>query len=155
MQSTPETFKTFIAEQLNEPQQNAVTPAKGALLVIAGAGSGKTRVITARITNLILSEGVDPRSIAALTFTNKAAEEMKSRITHFLGTSRNLPFAGTFHAYCLQLLRNNPHLLPFPHFSILDADDQATILKNLVIRIKLKFSKFHFGLLTSTNEPLI
>ncbi len=132
MQVAPDSFKNFIDSQLNEPQKNAVTPATGALLVIAGAGSGKTRVITARITNLILEEGTDPRSIVALTFTNKAAEEMKARIINFLGTKNNLPFVGTFHAYCLQILRNNPHLLPFPHFSILDSDDQATILKNLV-----------------------
>lgn len=138
MQAAPDSFKNFITEQLNEPQRNAVTPATGALLVIAGAGSGKTRVITARITNLILEEGVDPKNIVALTFTNKAAEEMKERLIKFLGTKKNLPFVGTFHAYCLQLLRNNPHLLPFPNFSILDGDDQATILKNLVKKHSLE-----------------
>lgn len=132
MHVAPDSFKKFIAEQLNEPQKQAVSLKNGSLLVIAGAGSGKTRVITARITNLILEENVDPRTIVALTFTNKAAEEMKARIVGFLGTKKNLPFVGTFHAYCLQLLRNNPHLLPFPNFSILDSDDQTTMLKNLV-----------------------
>lgn len=132
MQTARDSFEIFIAQELNNPQKQAVTLKNGALLVIAGAGSGKTRVITARITNLIVNEGVDPRTIVALTFTNKAAEEMKSRIVNFLGGKYSLPFVGTFHAYCLQLLRNNPQLLPFPHFSILDADDQATILKNLV-----------------------
>lgn len=132
MQVAPDSFKDFVDTQLNEAQKNAVTPATGALLVIAGAGSGKTRVITARITHLILEEGVDPRNIVALTFTNKAAQEMKERITAFLGEQNNLPFVGTFHAYCLLLLRNNPHLLPFPHFSVLDSDDQATIFRNLL-----------------------
>lgn len=138
MHATIHSFKSFIDEQLNEPQKQAVLPAHGSLLVIAGAGSGKTRVITARITNLILEEGVHPSSIVALTFTNKAAEEMKERIVNFLGSKRNMPFVGTFHAYCLQLLRSNPHLLPFPQFSILDSDDQTTMLKNIIKKFSLE-----------------
>ncbi len=138
MYGTEQSFKDFVANNLNPSQQEAVTPESGALLVIAGAGSGKTRVITARITNLILEKGAHPHSIVALTFTNKAAGEMRERIFKFLGTQKEMPFVGTFHAYCLQLLRTNPQLLPFPHFSILDADDQQSIIKNLIKKFNLE-----------------
>jgi len=129
-----ESFKSFLDTGLNKPQQEAVLQKDGALLVIAGAGSGKTRVITSRITNLILHENVEPRSIVALTFTNKAAGEMKERIVRTLGTHYRLPFIGTFHSYCLLLLRSNPQLLPFTQFSILDTDDQSQLLKKIIKR---------------------
>ncbi len=125
-------FSDFIKESLNKPQHKAATKKKGSLLVIAGAGSGKTRVITSRITNLILNEKADPSSIVALTFTNKAAGEMKERITKFLGAHHELPFVGTFHSYCLFLLRSNPSLLPFPQFSIMDSDDRLSLIKKIV-----------------------
>jgi len=128
------TFTSFLNSGLNEPQKGAVLQKDGALLVIAGAGSGKTRVITSRITNLILQENVEPRSIVALTFTNKAAGEMKERIVRTLGTHYKLPFIGTFHSYCLLLLRSNPQLLPFTQFSILDSDDQSQMLKKIIKR---------------------
>lgn len=111
-------FYTFIKTNLNPAQKKAVTHGEGALLVIAGAGSGKTRVITARITHLMLKKNVGPRSIVALTFTNKAANEMKERIGHFLGHDRELPFVGTFHSYCVRLLKRNGTLLDLPTFSI-------------------------------------
>lgn len=127
-----ELFTSFINQELNKPQQNAVLASKGALLVVAGAGSGKTRVITARIANLILNENVLPYSIVALTFTNKAAGEMRERLIKFLGTDKQLPFVGTFHSYCLQLLRTNASLLSFPQFTIIDGDDQASLLKKIL-----------------------
>ena len=127
-----EKFDTFLKHNLNKPQYESVTQKDGALLVIAGAGSGKTRVITSRIINLILNENVPPQSIVALTFTNKAANEMKERILSFLGSNYKLPFVGTFHSYCLLLLRSNPTLLPFAQFSILDADDQLSLIKKIV-----------------------
>ena len=92
-------FNTFITSELNDIQQQAVTHQSGSLLVIAGAGSGKTRVITARIAHMILNEQVPSQSIVALTFTNKAAKEMRERIIHFLGgTHYGIPFIGTFHS---------------------------------------------------------
>src|SRR3990167_1929828 len=106
-------FQEFIANKLNPAQQQAVTTTDGVLLVIAGAGSGKTRVITARIANLILNAQVKPTSILALTFTNKAAQEMQERVAHFLAQAQpdtalnERPFVGTFHAYCLQLLKRH------------------------------------------------
>lgn len=131
-ETVSQNFTTFLEEQLNPSQYKAVTKDKGALLVVAGAGSGKTRVITARIANLILNTQANPRSIVALTFTNKAAGEMKERVSSFVGTEHVLPFVGTFHSYCLSLLRNNASLLPFPSFTIMDADDQKSLLKKIV-----------------------
>ena len=135
MQELIDQFNTFLNKELNTPQKKAVTQSKGNLLVIAGAGSGKTRVITARITNLILNENVRPESIVGLTFTNKAAREMKERITRFLGgTSTRLPFIGTFHSYCLKWLK-----IVYPTtFSILDSDDQIKILTQIITRNDLK-----------------
>ena len=132
MNQLRESFNQFVQTELNKEQQSAVTSTQEALLVIAGAGSGKTRVITARMLNLILNAQVDPRSIVALTFTNKAAGEMRERMVKFLGESARLPFIGTFHAYCLLLLRANTDLLPFPSFSILDADDQLALIKRII-----------------------
>lgn len=125
-------FNNFLASALNEPQRKAVDQKNGALLVTAGAGSGKTRVITARVANLIINEGAFPSSIIAMTFTNKAAGEMKERLLGFLGGNHRLPFIGTFHAYCLQQLKANPHLLPFPSFTIMDGDDQQNLIKKII-----------------------
>lgn len=139
--------------QLNKPQKEAVTQKDGAMLVVAGAGSGKTRVITARMAHLIIEQQVDPRSIIALTFTNKAAGEMKARLTNFLAShppAGGMPFIGTFHSYCLLLLKSNPSLLPFSKdtentttsggssFSILDEDDQRALLKKIIKKHNLE-----------------
>ncbi|MDZ4152220.1 UvrD-helicase domain-containing protein, partial [Methylicorpusculum sp.] len=125
-------FNDFIAKNLNTEQQKAVAQRSGAILVSAGAGSGKTRVITARITNLIVNEHVPPHSIVALTFTNKAAKEMQSRVGSFLDKTQRPPWIGTFHSYCLHLLKSNPALLAYPFFSILDEDDQQKLLKGIL-----------------------
>ena len=107
------------------------------MLVIAGAGSGKTRVITARITHLIVNKKVLPSSIVALTFTNKAANEMKKRISWFLDAHHTLPFIGTFHSYCVKLLKQNQEYLATPFFSILDSDDQKKMIKSILQRNNL------------------
>ena len=118
---------------LNKPQLEAVTSDKPALLVIAGAGSGKTRIITARIVHLIIQQNVPPSSIVALTFTNKAAKEMKERIlTFFDGTDVTLPFIGTFHAYCLRILKQHAHATGEHAFSILDSDDQKKLISQIL-----------------------
>ncbi|BDC34292.1 DNA helicase [Candidatus Dependentiae bacterium Noda2021] len=128
------TFNDFISNKLNPAQEKAVTTIKGPLLVVAGAGSGKTRVITARIAHLMINHDVQPHEIVALTFTNKAAREMKERIEQFLGSSKMLPFIGTFHSYCLRLLKKHAHLLDNPFISILDEDDQHKILQGIITR---------------------
>ncbi len=125
-------FQHFLQSALNGPQRQAVLQKNDALLITAGAGSGKTRVITARIANLIINENVMPSTIVAMTFTNKAAGEMKERLVGFIGASHRLPFIGTFHAYCLLQLRANPHLLPFANFSIMDSNDQQDLIKKII-----------------------
>ena len=122
---------------LNPEQEKAVTHQAGPILVVAGAGSGKTRVITARIVNLIVNLGQPTNSILALTFTNKAAHEMKERIAKLLGGEYPLPFVGTFHSYCLQLLKKNSYLVDMPYFSILDEDDQKKIINGILKRTNL------------------
>lgn len=134
MRPITSSFQTFLETRLNPTQRKAVVQKNGSLLVVAGAGSGKTRVITARIAYLILNEGVSPRSIIALTFTNKAAKEMHDRIAMFLGEEENIPFIGTFHGYCLRLLKKNSHLLPSPFVTILDDQDQQTLLSKILGR---------------------
>ena len=142
-----ESFNHFFSTQLNPEQQQAVAQKNGSLLIIAGAGSGKTRVITSRIINLMLNEQVPPHAIIALTFTNKAAIEMKERIAALLGNGPK-PFIGTFHSYCLHLLRTNPHLAPFSPFAILDADDQQSMLQGLIKRahVEKKITAKNLGL---------
>ncbi len=125
-------FETFVKKELNPAQRKAVKNIAGPLVVVAGAGSGKTRVITARIAYLLEQEQVHPACIVALTFTNKAATEMKERIRSFLKGSDATPFVGTFHSYCLYLLKTNLHLLPFQQFSILDEDDKRSMIGKLL-----------------------
>lgn len=138
-----QSFDTFLQTSLNKPQKEAVTKTDGAMLVVAGAGSGKTRVITARMAHLILHQQIAPHTIVALTFTNKAAGEMKERLIDFLsasplGHAYQLPFVGTFHSYCLLLLRSNPTLLPYSNFSIIDENDQRTLLKQIIKKNNLE-----------------
>lgn len=131
-ESLKKNFNDFLRTQLNTQQQQAVAQKQGGILVIAGAGSGKTRIITSRIANLILNEEVNPKSIIALTFTNKAAGEMKERLENFFQGNYSLPFVGTFHSYCLLLLRMNTSLLPYEQFSIMDSDDQLALINRII-----------------------
>ncbi len=131
-----ESFKNFFDTQLNPEQQQAVALKDGVLLVCAGAGSGKTRVITARMTHLMLMHHVPAYALLALTFTNKAAREMKERIAHFL-PGFQLPYVGTFHSYCLRLLKIYRHHLAQPDFSIIDEDDKEKMLKAIIAKYGL------------------
>lgn len=118
-------------ESLNDAQRTAVTAPLGVQMIVAGAGSGKTRVIASRIAYLLSTHGVPASSIIALTFTNKAGNEMKERIKSYL-PGIALPFVGTFHSYCVKLLRQHSSLLPFSSFSILDTEDQRSIIKKIM-----------------------
>lgn len=129
-----EAFETFCTEYLNKEQQDIVDRQHGIMIVHAGAGSGKTRVITARVTSLMLKYGVQPSGLLALTFTNKAAREMKERVIHFLGPYAGLPFVGTFHSYCVRLLRTHKDLLETPDFTIMDDDDQEKLIRVIAAR---------------------
>ncbi len=138
MREEDTTNHNFFSINLNSEQQKAVVHTQGPLLVIAGAGSGKTRVITTRIVHLILNEHIGAERIIALTFTNKAAGEMKERIAEFLPVGSRKPFIGTFHAYCLYLLKLHANLLGIDQFTILDADDQQALVTSLVKKAGLE-----------------
>lgn len=127
-----EKFDRFFQTQLNPEQQQVVAPHTGVMLVCAGAGSGKTRVITSRMVSLMVTHHVRPHAILALTFTNKAAKEMKERIARFLDNAEPLPYVGTFHSYCLRLLKTHAHLLKTPTFSLLDESDQEKIVRTII-----------------------
>jgi len=125
-------------ETLNPPQQQATTTVNGPMMIIAGAGSGKTRVITFRIAYL-MQNGVDPFSILALTFTNKAAKEMKERIEQIVGAdkARSL-WMGTFHSVFSKILRIEAEKLGFPtNFTIYDTDDSKNLLKSIIKELGL------------------
>src|SRR5438093_586261 len=117
---------------LNPAQREAVEHPGGPLLVLAKAGSGKTRVLTARIAHLITQQGVAPQRIFAVTFTNKAAGEMRTRIAQLLGSDPRGLWIGTFHSLSARLLRREAPLLGFgPNFTIYDADDSEALVKQL------------------------
>ena len=118
-------------DQLNEAQREAVTCTEGASLIVAGAGSGKTRVLTYRIAYL-LQQGVPASRIMALTFTNKAAREMKERIRKLVGEEARYLMMGTFHSVCVRLIRPYAELLGFTRdFSIYDTPDQKSVIKGI------------------------
>ena len=125
-------------ETLNEPQREGVLNTDGPCMLIAGAGSGKTRVLTYRIAHLIQSKGVDPFSIMALTFTNKAAKEMRARIEKVIGPEARNLWMGTFHSVFARVLRAEAHHIGYPsNFTIYDTDDSKTLIKNIVKEMQL------------------
>ena len=118
---------------LNEKQKEAVLRTEGPLLVLAGAGSGKTRVLTTRIAYLIEEKEVSPRAILAITFTNKAAKEMKTRLVDLVGNIAHFAQVSTFHSFGLRLLRENYEVLGYDkNFSIIDSEDSLTVIKKIM-----------------------
>ncbi|MBO4473443.1 MAG: UvrD-helicase domain-containing protein [Clostridiales bacterium] len=132
-----------LLEKLNPEQQRAVLHDEGPLLILAGAGSGKTRVITFRIAYLIQARGIYPSSILAITFTNKAANEMRERINGLIGdVSRNM-WVGTFHSMFARILRRHAELLGYtPTYSIIDTDDQQKVIKEVIKEMELNDKLF-------------
>lgn len=130
-------------ETLNPEQQAAVRHIEGPLLVFAGAGSGKTRVITYRIANLIMEHGVSPARILAVTFTNKAAEEMKTRLDDLLaGAARGL-WVGTFHAICARILRESGQIIDIPpNFLVYDESDQVDTVRQVLRALNMDEKQF-------------
>ena len=118
---------------LNEQQKIAVETTDGPILILAGAGSGKTRVLTSKIAYLISNCGIDPKSILAITFTNKAAKEMKDRVINILGPTAYDIQISTFHSFGLTILKENYSLLGYDkNFTILDSEDTLTIIKKIL-----------------------
>ena len=123
----------MILDGLNERQKEAVLYNAGPLLIIAGAGAGKTKTLTTKIAYLIEDENVDPRSILAITFTNKAAKEMKDRLYSIIGDISKKIQVSTFHSFGLKLLRENYSVLGFDkNFVIMDSDDSLTVVKKIL-----------------------
>ncbi|MFM7157234.1 MAG: UvrD-helicase domain-containing protein, partial [Bacteroidota bacterium] len=131
-QSEEHLSNTFL-DELNPAQQQAAKQINGPVLIIAGAGSGKTKTLTYRIAYM-LSQGIQPSSILALTFTNKAAEEMKSRIAQLVGeTKARYIWAGTFHSIFARILRIEAEKIGYTSsFTIYDTDDTLSIIKQLM-----------------------
>lgn len=135
---------------LNPPQREGVVNTEGPMMLIAGAGSGKTRVLTYRIAHLIQNKGVDPYSIMALTFTNKAAREMRERIEKIVGTEAKNLWMGTFHSVFARILRAEASRLGFPsNFTIYDTDDSKTLIKQIVKEMNLDDKLYKPGLVLS------
>src|SRR5918993_1479608 len=125
-----------LVSSLNPEQQEAVLQTDGALLILAGAGSGKTRVIAHRIAHLVSGNLCPPDRILAVTFTNKAAEEMRTRVETLLGTDCRQMWISTFHALCARLLRREaPHIGLSRDFVIYDSSDQLTVMKQALRQI--------------------
>ena len=123
---------------LNPAQREAVLHFEGAMLVLAGAGSGKTRVLTTRIAHLVEHHGVDPKHILAVTFTNKAAGEMRERIGRLLGAEPAGMWCGTFHSVGARMLRSAAHLVGrTPSFTIYDEDDATGVIKRIMERLRI------------------
>ncbi|MEC1159052.1 DNA helicase PcrA [Cytobacillus horneckiae] len=145
---------------LNPQQQNAVKATDGPLLIMAGAGSGKTRVLTHRIAYLMVEKGVNPYNILAITFTNKAAREMRERIQNMMGGAADQIWISTFHSMCVRILRRDIDRIGFNrNFTILDSTDQQSVIKNILKEKNLDPKKFDpraiLGSISSSKNELI
>jgi len=149
-EKTVQEFMTDFLNELNEPQQEAVKATEGPVMVIAGAGSGKTRVLTYRIAYLLSLE-VEPFNILSLTFTNKAAREMKERIAQLVGPSKAKSlWMGTFHSIFARILRVESDKLGFPaNFTIYDTDDSKRLIKNIIKEQNLDDKTYNPGYVLS------
>lgn len=130
-------------ESLNTQQQEAVFHTNGPVLILAGAGSGKTRVLTHRITYLIEEQGVNPWNIMAITFTNKAAQEMRERVDSIVGFGSESIWVSTFHSTCVRILRRYIDRIGYGNnFTIYDTDDQKTLMKEVCKRLNIDTKMF-------------
>src|SRR5690625_4898005 len=128
-------LKDDLLKGLNKEQQEALQHTEGPLLIMAGAGSGKTRVLTHRIAYLIKENGVGPRNILAITFTNKAASEMKTRVSRLIGPEGDYMWVSTFHSMCVRILRRDIDRIGYnSNFTILDSSDQLSVVKQVLRR---------------------
>lgn len=149
-----------LLESLNAPQQEAVMTTEGPLLILAGAGSGKTRVLTHRVAYLIEEKGVNPYHIMAITFTNKAAGEMRDRIDRMVGYGSESIWVSTFHSTCVRILRRYIDRLGYStNFTIYDSEDQKTLMKSICKKLdidtKMYKEKMFLAAISSAKDELI
>ncbi len=137
-------------DDLNPAQREAVEALEGPVLMLAGAGTGKTKALTSRIAHILNTGAARPNEILAVTFTNKAAREMKTRVQQLLGrTVEGMTWLGTFHAICAKLLRRHAEIVGLkPNYSILDTDDQTRLLKQIIVAENIDEKKFPARLLS-------
>lgn len=145
---------------LNNEQQEAVKQTDGPLLIMAGAGSGKTRVLTHRIAYLLSEKEVSPRSILAITFTNKAAREMKARVRKLVGPESEQIWVSTFHSMCVRILRRDIDRIGYNrNFTILDSGDQLSVIKQILKNLNIDPKKFEpramLGAISNAKNELI
>src|SRR5690625_239112 len=128
---------------LNKQQQEAVKHTEGPLLIVAGAGSGKTRALTHRIAYLLSEKEVSPRNILAITFTNKAAREMKERVEQLVGSESADIWVSTFHSMCVRILRRNIDQIGYDqNFTILDTSDQLTVMRQILKDLNIDWKQY-------------
>ena len=149
-----------IYDTLNEPQREGVFSVDGPVLLLAGAGSGKTRVLTHRVAYLIDEMGVNPWNILAITFTNKAAGEMRERVDRLIGMGAEQVWVATFHSTCVRILRRYIDRLGYDNnFTIYDTDDQKTLMKGIIKKLNLDPKKYKeralLGAISSAKDELI
>ncbi|MEK7074868.1 MAG: UvrD-helicase domain-containing protein, partial [Patescibacteria group bacterium] len=157
-----------ILDGLNDKQREAVTTTDGPVLIIAGAGSGKTKALTHRVAYLI-SQGIAPENILAVTFTNKAAGEMRKRVFKLISSQVNKsktnqlinlqthkqPFIGTFHAFCVSVLREECPKIGFSkNFSIFDDDDSLSLLKEVMKELNISIKQYPAGMMARVISGL-
>ncbi len=153
-------FYNSIQNTLNEEQLRGVSTTDGPVLILAGAGTGKTRVLTHRIAYLIEEEGVNPWNILAVTFTNKAASEMKERVEKIVGYGSEQVWVATFHSTCVRILRRYADRLGYDNnFTIYDTDDQKSVIKDICKRLnidtKMLKERTIMGEISSAKDELI
>ncbi|MEY8426827.1 DNA helicase PcrA [Lachnospiraceae bacterium 46-15] len=149
-----------IYDSMNERQREAVFHTEGPLLILAGAGSGKTRVLTHRIAYLIEEKGVNPWNILAITFTNKAAGEMRDRVDRLVAFGAESVWVSTFHSTCVRILRRYIDRLGYDNrFTIYDSDDQKTLMKDICKRLQIDTKQWKektiLGIISSAKDELI
>ena len=132
-----------VLEQLNDKQKEAAMQLEGPVLILAGAGSGKTRVLTNRTAYMIDEAGINPWNILAITFTNKAAQEMRERIDRLVGFGSESIWVATFHSTCVRILRRHIDLLGYDtNFTIYDTDDSKSVMKEVLKRLQIDTKQY-------------
>lgn len=145
---------------MNDKQQEAIMHTEGPLLLMAGAGSGKTRVLTHRIAYLIEEKGINPWNVLAITFTNKAAREMKERVKNILGAEADNVWVSTFHSMCVRMLRRDVDRIGYSrNFTIIDSGEQKTLMKNVLKSLDIDPKKYDprsiLGTISNAKNALI